>query len=317
MRLPQDHIAEIVPPGEPSLQFVPPFARELAQGSESAVSRRAYLWAQALLTVGLQNLPPRCAHFSAGFVAVQPEVLEASGWSERAVQSFLFGGYMLVEAGNEEASQRVFSVEIDNIDMPMVITAGRFEPHGNPPHPNTGSGACWVKNKGTTRRWGHGILTCRHVVSNLRLGQSMSLHPSASYTIPRSGSLADIDQCTIDAAVVGVDPRDWPSGLAALPVHAPVSPKDSVRFTGRFSNASGSILRIFQYALYAGNLFGQRVIADCVGQPGDSGSLLVDAPTGEGVGLYMGTIPDGSGGRDGIYQDLAQAARYFQLDLYS
>jgi hypothetical protein len=74
---------------------------------------------------------------------------------------------------------------------------------------------------------------------------------------------------------------------------------------------------VFQYPTYIGNLFGQRVIADCHGDPGDSGALLVERSSKEGVGIYMGTIPDGGGGNDGIFQCLYQASTYFQLYLYT
>jgi hypothetical protein len=173
-----------------------------------------------------------------------------------------------------------------------------------------------VRNGAKKKRWQDGILTCRHTLSNFRLGQAVSLVASAGHSIPTSGSLVDIDACTIDAAIVGIPSSSWPAGLSPLRIHNPLPPGAKVKFDGRFNSGSGSILRIFQYSQYAGNLYGQRVITDCKGTNGDSGSLLVESSTGEGVGLYMGTIPDGGGGTDGIYQDLDQAAKYFELDLY-
>jgi hypothetical protein len=316
MRLSHEYIDNIVPPFEPSLQAVPPFALALAERIQDRALRRSYLWANAIINVGLQNLPPRCVHFSAGFVYVSPEARENSEWSERAFEAFLFGGYVLVDETDEEANQFIYSIDVGGTRMPMVVTAGSFEPHGNPPHPHTGSGACWVQNAAKKKKWQNGILTCRHTLSNFRLGQSVSLVASASHSTPTSGSLADIDACTIDAAIVGVASNSWPLGLSPLRIHSPVPPGAQAQFAGRSSSASGTVLRIFQYSRYPGNLFGQRVIADCSGRPGDSGSLLVEASTGEGVGLYMGTIPDGSRGVDGIYQDLDQVAKYFELDLY-
>lgn len=129
--------------------------------------------------------------------------------------------------------------------------------------------------------------------------------------------LADIDECTIDAAVLEVLPSDWPSGLGRLSVARPAAPGQSVKFEDQTgATQSGTILRVFNYSTYIGNLFGQRVIADCHGVVGDSGSLLVDSTTKEAVGIYMGTIPDGAGGQDGMYQDLAQVESYFQLEFY-
>lgn len=89
-----------------------------------------------------------------------------------------------------------------------------------------------------------------------------------------------------------------------------ITPGSRVEFGGRVSpNVSGSVLRTF-LSSYTGNLFGQRVIADCFGSPGDSGSLLRRTVSGKGVGLCIGDIPDGSGGKDGIYQGLNQVKDY-------
>lgn len=323
MQLPREIIPELVPETEPPAGTVDPFALTLSGsiGAESedidaGLLRRSYLWSIALINAGFQALPHYCTHFSAGFVYVDPEAFDPYGWIARARESFLFGGYALVSRDEEDSGQRIESISVGGVQMPLVITPGRIELHGCPPHPLTDSAACWVRNIGTHSTWNQGILTCRHVVDHLALGDFISLDASGAHSSPSSGTLADIDECTIDAAIIEVGPTDWPSNLSPLLLHRPVAPSISVRFAGRNTSTSGRVLRIFRYSSYPGNLFGQRVIADCLGIGGDSGSLLKAVSTGRGVGLYMGSIPDRGGGYEGMYQDLTQAAQYFDLDLF-
>jgi hypothetical protein len=130
--------------------------------------------------------------------------------------------------------------------------------------------------------------------------------------------LAEIDECTIDAAVLSIQPSDWPAGLNKLHVSKASAPLQSVQFEDRSGTLQkGHILRVFNYTTYIGNLFGQRVIANCKGVGGDSGSLLLDSTTNEAVGIYMGTIPDGTGGKDGLFQEMAQVETYLSLELFN
>ena len=100
--------------------------------------------------------------------------------------------------------------------------------------------------------------------------------------------LAEIDECTIDAAVLEIQPSDWPAGLNKLLVSKASAPGQQVQFEDRNGALkTGHILRVFIYTNYIGNLFGQRVIADCKGVAGDSGSLLLDPTTNEVVGIYI------------------------------
>jgi hypothetical protein len=329
MELPRGVIPELVPEDVPPPETVPPDALGLATRIVDPVLRRAYLWSNALTLAGLAALPPGCTHFSSGFVYVQPGTLEASGWARRARESFLFGGYALVDSEEtHEGSlpQRIISTGVGRREFPLVITFGQLEPDGCPPHPNVGNGAilgssaCWVRRKSNAQhaQWNDGVLTCRHVVKSLAQGQLVGLDASANHPSLASGRLGKMDGCTIDAAIIEIAVADWPPALTPLTIHPAISPGMTVQvqFSGRTRSAprSGSVLRTFQHPPYFSNLFGQRVITDFTGQPGDSGSLLTDTAAGKGIGLYMGKIPDGSGGWDGIYQDLHQAAMYFEFD---
>jgi hypothetical protein len=149
------------------------------------------------------------------------------------------------------------------------------------------------------------------------MGSSVPLNASVHHSNPLSATLADMDGCTIDAAVLEVNSSDWPAGLTRRSVVRPSAPGQPIQFLDRTGAAkNGHVLRVFNYNTYIGNLFGQRLIADCHGIAGDSGSFLEDTATNEAVGIYMGTIPDGKGGFDGIFQDLAQVESFFQVEVY-
>ena len=156
----------------------------------------------------------------------------------------------------------------------------------DPPHPAGGSGTCWIRNR-VAGSWTHGILTCRHVVEAYGMGAAVPLTPSVSFSYPTSATVADIDECTLDAAVLDIDPSDWPLGARPMSIPA-VAPADTVTIAGRFTTASGTVLRVFQHPPYFGNLFGQRLIVDCTGVAGDSGTLVKHVATSGAAGLYMG-----------------------------
>jgi hypothetical protein len=160
-------------------------------------------------------------------------------------------------------------------------------------------------------------------VEGTRLGDPVQLFYNRAATLPSgppvflpstmSARLADIDECTLDAAVLEVDPALFPTVVRPIPVPS-VAPNDPVSMQGLFTSATGRVLRVFQHPPYFGNLFGQRLIIDCTGVRGDSGTLIEPMNASGAIGLYMGTIPDGANGRDGIVQDMAQIARFFAVE---
>jgi hypothetical protein len=284
---------------------------------------RAWVWAGALLRAAIETgrLPSRrLVHLSAGFVALpmdaeRPDV-------GRQLRNQAFGLYALQEDAERHA--RIETIELGDERFALVVLRGGVELHGVPPAPPGGTGACWVRPRSSkpppapSLHWTDGLLTCRHVVAGHAHGAVLPLLPSASHARPASGLLAERDACTIDAAILAFPPADWPAGVTPLAVTAPALPGRKVTRVDRAgSTHGGTVLRVFHDASYAGNLFGQRVIADTHGVPGDSGSLLRDGQAAaRGVGLYMGTVPDGRGGFEGMYQDLSQVTRYFNIDLF-
>ena len=330
MRLPPEAIQALIPKEEPS--FIDPIRFSQTESISDGLLRNSYLWAYALLNgfgTGLffrphflspriyRRLPLRTVHLSAGFVYINPQTAERISSDFPISNSFVFGLYALATADDQDKLQEVIPIRYPGRTIPLVINYGRIGLHGCPPHPAGGMNSCWVENASGGTRWSKGILASRHVVSGYSLGSSINLTPSTAHFLPSSGKLADIDACTIDAAVIGIDPIDWPPGLRRLSVNRAIAPGTT---TGAFTDStgiitSGSVLRVIHNSTYYGNLIGQRVITDFYGKPGDSGTLLRDG-AGDGMGIYIGDIPDGAGGKEGLFQDLYQAKHYFGLDLY-
>ena len=317
MELPQSLIPELIPEWFPPDRYIVGQVGPLSETIGNEVLRRSFLWSSALSLGSLEStieVPNRLSSVSTGFIYIE-EDLRSDISGVRIIDGFSFGTNLLITS-DEEKRQEVRTLELGNNVFPMVINYGAYEPHGLPPHPGGGSGSCWVENN-HTGKWKKGILTCRHTMSGTSLGMSITLHPSVSHSIPSRGTLEDKDECTIDAAIIEVDLLDWPSGLSALSICHAVAPGQSVSFEGRSSSQHGTVLRVFQHSGYIGNLFGQRVFTDCAGLKGDSGSLLIDRHSGEGIGIYMGTVPDGVGGNEGLFQHLSQAATYFSFSTFT
>jgi hypothetical protein len=316
MEFPTYLIPKLVPRENPPDRYLSPQVVALAQSIEKPILRQSYLWSAALTAAGFASnlpLPARFSGVSAGFVFVNENSRNEISIANDT-EGFVFGISIMISSDSEQA-QEVYPLRVGNRIFPLVINYGRTQMHGLPSHPALGSGACWVKSAQNSS-WDKGILTCRHIISNHQLGTIITLDPSAYHSTPTQGSLGDIDACTIDAAIVSINNTDWPVNLSLLPVCHAVAPGQSVSFEGRVSAGTGTVLRVFQHSGYMGNLFGQRVFTDCAGASGDSGSLLIDTNNVQGVGIYMGTVPDGSGGQEGISQQLSQAATYFGLTTF-
>jgi len=323
MQLPPENTNGLIPEGQPAENLNDPITRELSNSIEDEELKRSYLWAHAILRRLFTNeylgipgvLPVRTSHVSAGFVHLEELTLGNNAPSYKVMGKFAFGAYALAYSADETKKQEVIPITVGNNVFPLVLNYGRINFHGCPTHPPGGTGCCWVQDATGKAKWTYGILASRHVVSSYSLGAGISLTPNSSYSIPVSGSLADIDAATIDAAIIKINSSDWPAGLGSLSINSVISPGTKVQFKGAHTSVSGSVLRVFQFPNYYGNMFGQRIITDCYGIPGDSGTLLQDN-SGRGLGIYMGDIPDGSGGYEGMYQDLKQVEHYFQLNLY-
>lgn len=318
MRLPEGAAENLVPRRDPPGEAVPAALYDQAARLEDELEARAVLWAAAINAAALQYGLPRCGHLSAGFVYIPPELQDGVAAMDVPLwEGFTFGGYALVRPAHpfEPADARVETLRLGDSAIPLLVLAGRVELHRRPPDPFDGTGACWIRNSGRNRSWKYGILTCRHVVEHLPLGSPVPIFPNGDYAHTEYARLADMDECTLDAAVLEVDPDLFPPNTSLLPV-PPVAPKRRVRMRGRHTRTHGTVLRVFQHPPYFGTLFGQRFVIDCSGEHGDSGALIEPLQTSGALGLYMGRIPDGRGGWDGMVQDMAQVARYFTFEPY-
>jgi hypothetical protein len=274
------------------------------------------------------QLPGRTWLVTFGFIPLSPGLAEQMGRSFPRSNQFTFG-VSVFEHGAGDAmpngrTQRVVSELVVNEKLfPVVVTTSRFTRHAPPSVDATstkGSCACWISYSGsaTPAPWTNGLFTARHVVEHLTCGDQVTLDAAGS---PYLGTVADYGACTVDAAVIEVDQNDWPSGLAKVSSPAryktPIAPGLSVGLTGRMTSSrlAGAVVSHHPLPGYWGSMMGQRVVVDITGSAGDSGGWT-DAPNGDGVGIYMGEIDDGTGGKYGLAQDLYQACVYLEADIY-
>lgn len=275
-------------------------------------------------------LPARMFSVSYGFISLKEGLAKEIEWPVSKSGKFGFGVSILATAPAGKASQKPLetSIRFARRQFPVIVTYTRLEPHGIPPHPGNpstvGSSACWVKPAMKNPPFDRGILTARHVVEHLSLGTPIDLDPSTDHNTPNQGHLADDGHCAVDAAVIKIDSTDWPAGLSSLSLLGPfpnpthvVAPGDPVTLDGRLTNPGNrSVLSHHPLPGYWGSMMGQRLVLDAQAQGGDSGALATHNHTGAGVGIYMGGIDDGNGGRNGLCQDLYQAVKYLEVDPY-
>ncbi|WP_020397926.1 hypothetical protein [Kordiimonas gwangyangensis] len=227
---------------------------------------------------------------------------------------------------DEDLQRVVNAIPIAGLAFPVIASAGTISHDGMPPlpgHPSgTGTGTCWTRADNPQKQgWDYGIMTARHVTSRLAQGTPIQLTPSQHHASPVAGYLADAGECGIDAAIIGLDPLEWPSNLARLPMAGPyqhpLAPGDDLTIDSRYmSGTPAKVLSHNPLPHYQGAMVPQRLIMDEHGQRGDSGGLVREARTGAGVGLYCGKIPGGQGQHVGVCQDLFQASRFLEAKLY-
>lgn len=281
-------------------------------------------------------LPARTFSVSYGFISLSDGLADEIQGPVSGNGNFAFGISVLATApaGNPTQERLDFSVEFAGWQFPVIVTHTDFEPHGIPPHPGhpskVGSSACWVRSNAANPPFSRGILTARHVVDQLSHQTLIDLDPSADHNTPGKGYLADSGHCAVDAAVIEIDVADWPAGLTPLNLLGPfpdpnqnptpallIAPGDAVTLDGRLTApGNSSVLSHHPLPGYWGSMMGQRLVLDAGGVSGDSGALATHNQTGAGVGIYMGTISNGRGGRSGLCQDLYQAVIYLEIDPY-
>ncbi|WP_212003074.1 hypothetical protein [Chitinophaga sp. HK235] len=338
MQLPENVVSQLIPEGLPDGDLYPPEKfdnfpgeypdEEIPSARQPSDNYRSYRWAQAILKEVLsQRESISGSHLgwsdvSAGFIyegsSDYPSRYKIQdGWT--------FGACILIKDHVIGDWLTINHINVSGKTFPVIFKFGQISLHSIPPNPGSGSSACWVKNASphTNKKWGYGILTCRHVVNGIQLAQVVTLTPSKVYARPQSGTLADQDPLCIDAAIIEFPKNDWPAGLVQMNIpnpagRHPIAPGMPISCYFKNGTSNGSILRIFQNQPYFGNLIANRVIIDVYGAPGDSGSLVSHNKHNkvDGVGVYMGKIPDGRGGWEGICQDMWQVMKYFDISFH-
>ena len=312
MQFPREIIAQLIPADFPPDQFVGIQASMLADSIEEPSRKRSYLWSQAIVNVASTVVTPefgKVISFSGGFVCVSGEN-EEQNRQIKCLSHFSFGANALVMSAKPRP-QMLRLIEIGRNVLPLVINFGQIVGHGIPTHPLNGTSSCWLISTNPRNNWNKGILTCRHVVETFPMHYPIGLEASIDHNSPSNGVLADIDICTIDAAIIEIDDSDWPLGLSSCPIRKAITAGDSAAFKGKYTSGQGTVLRVFQHPGYIGNLFGQRIFTDFLGVNGDSGALVSSLSRDEALGIYIGEVPDGRGGKEGIGQHLYQASEYF------
>jgi hypothetical protein len=329
LELSDDDVSEIatqVLPTDPNLPTISEAQRFL---DPSLVRTRASaVRLQLELSRRTDLVPPHRAWLvTFGFIPLGTSIAHEVTNNYPKSEKFTFGVSVFSQSATNTptpSTQRLLgNLRFDGVLFPIILTHSRFTAHSLPAVDATstkGSCACWVNYSGSAPApWTKGLFTARHVVEHLSVGDPVTLIPSGpSY----AGTVADYGACTVDAAVIEVDPTDWPGGMskvaAAGPYSTAMAPGLAVELEGRVTTprATGKIVSHHPLPGYWGSMMGQRIVIDRSGRPGDSGGCVDKAPNGQTVGIYMGEIDDGAGGKQGLAQDLHQACVYLEADVY-
>jgi hypothetical protein len=272
--------------------------------------------------------PSRMWLVTFGFIPIGDLIVNELSNSYPKSKNFTFG-VSVFSSGVENATSLPSGqlllgfLVVDTKKFPIVLTHSQYTAHSLPSvdaRPIKGSCSCWVKYSGSAPApWANGLFTARHVVEHLSVGGSVTLNQgSGSY----SGTVADYGACTVDAAVVEIDPANWPKGMSKVghvgPYSKAMAPGLAVELEGRATTtrATGKIVSHHPLSGYWGSMMGHRIVVDCRGVGGDSGGCIDKAPNGQTIGIYMGEIDDGAGGKHGLAQDLYQACAYLEAEVY-
>jgi len=311
-------LRKLIPEGEPPfpwftdedrlyVQDLDQRRRELLKTGRAAVSDdpnpRTIAWLIAYSRVALVRFPLSLVRYlTIGIFPVPKSVPQ----SEFVQNGYSFGVRVVLSprALFEEFSiVTLLSPEKTLIRCPFQSVPDRLVlHHGIPAIPNATT-TCFATPRYSSSSWSAGVITAGHCTVNLT--------PGASYN---GWTLVDHDQ-VIDASVLDIAPTAIPQTSLPLTTIQPIV-GDKVTMNSRTGSKTGIVLSAPPILGYWGRLLPKRITTDFAGQPGDSGSLLVASSSAQsGYGLYMGMIPGGSG-PEGVFQELAQVASYFDVDLF-
>ena len=247
---------------------------------------------------------------SYGFIPVGENTVIPNGIASS--NGYVFGAAIKI-LPRGEAAQFVEIVEYGNLQFAVVFNAMRSILHvANPTYP-TGTGACWAKSlRSAIKPASDGVLTAAHNVKGVHLTGSVSMSD------PGSWYLGDRRTCKIDAALV-VKAGCIPGSASRLTVRDYPLATQSFTFTG--VGSGGTITGKIQHSVPNPTSFNEahplRLYLETFGVHGDSGALVTDSSSGEGLGIYIGSLANpGSGVVSGIAQLLSQAEHALNIECY-
>lgn len=240
---------------------------------------------------------------------------DTAGWTRFGITLFVQG----LEAEREPAEvASAWLPGAEYFKFPVVVVPIVFEEHQGsvpPPNPRGGLATCWARDGGRQ----DGILTAKHNVNGIAQGASVRLGSS-------NGTLVAKAPGPVDAAFLALGSTRVPS--TAQPVSTQVFPAMStavevVTVRGVAYNSIASV--DWTYGVFNNANFPIKVYLGSPHSPGDSGGLVLDAATKEGVALYLGSlnVPTtarqpgaGPSGTLGFSQHLHQAEQILGLSLF-
>jgi hypothetical protein len=211
----------------------------------------------------------------------------------------------------------------DITDKTKFLTIGEFEfpifirrrieiPHAPPKvHPVLGTAASWAESNRISPHLNNiGFLTAKHFLPSPQVGNLVQ-------TTQGYGTIMDIGPDGIDAALIEPPQGVGPSIGNTLNPTMHIIPWTDVEFVGQSSGSvTTKIVHVTDtHGILSPHLPARVFLADA-GLSGDSGALIVDLNTREGVGIYCGELRDLAGRREGYAQHLGQAVSSMDLTLY-
>jgi hypothetical protein len=252
-----------------------------------------------------------------GFVPISGELELPNGVVHYG--GYVFGVALELEATSDNPFQQIESFSVGNATLARVLNWRSMVPHipPHPTYPSAGTGACYAHSKKRAiAPAADGVLTAAHVVRGVTLGSAVSMSSSSGWAVGDRGS------CKIDAALI-VLAGCIPAKTTTLGVQYGPLPGMDIWFYGNRTGGiiTGKITHTQIHSTYLSDEHPMRVFFDQHGIAGDSGALVRERATGDGVGIYMGSYPippvlGGSPVNEGGAQSLSQAKEVLQLDLY-
>lgn len=232
------------------------------------------------------------------------------------VGGYVFGTAIELEPIKEGPAQAVDQISVRGMPVARVFNYRELVEHVANPTMPLATGACWARTKkpGVSPAV-EGVVTAGHVVKGVALRGAVSMSGAGAWNLGDRGS------CKIDAALI-VQAGCIPSGAARLRVQRQPVAAAVVDFTGVTSGPrSGRLTHVLAHPSYFGERHPMRVFFDTHGSGGDSGALVTERVSGDGVGIYMGRapIPHSSGAgvtMEGVGQLLAQAETFFMAEFF-